>query len=106
MSRKSHKALALATDVSALELAKDLNPERARTLEFLLMELGWDQGEVVNLLRKMQTRLAYEDLVNLMIELKTLCSIMSDRFAQLEQVLDEIVEQAPDLPEKDRAWAD
>jgi len=98
MSRKVNQAIPLLTEVSALQLAKDIDPEKARSVEFLIMELSSDQGEWLNLFRKMRHPLPYGKVIDLMVELKILCSIISDRAARLEHLLDEIVDMAPDLP--------
>jgi hypothetical protein len=99
MRRKANTIPPL-TEGSALQLAREINPEKARLVEFLIMELSSDQGELLNLFRKMRDSLSYEEVIDLMVELKILCSIISDRVARLEHVLDEIVDLAPDLPQK------
>jgi hypothetical protein len=100
MSRKANQAIPLLTEVKALQLAQEMDPDKAHWVEFLIMELGSDARELSTLFRRMRQPLSYEAVIDLLVELKIRCAIVSDRSAQLAQVLDELVGRAPDLPEE------
>ncbi len=99
MGKKAMRTTVANPPISVMELAKDLDPDTAGYIEFLLMETKVTQALLADHCSKLGKTLPYDDVLRLIAQIGIQSSMLAHYYQELDQALDKILTRAPDVEE-------
>jgi hypothetical protein len=82
-----------------MELAQELDPETARYIEYLLMEIKVNHAILLDDFAKLKKKLPYDEVLTLLARISVQSSLEARHHQELDRALDRILVLAPDVEE-------